>query len=282
MKTVLQSMIASVVTATLIVLWSLPDTDPPVYNSTTVVKTVVQPSVPQVVFDRLQAATVRVEVGGGCGTGVLFTRRLGLEFRTYVWTAGHVVRGVMRPDGSFEDVIVCRERRLDGLLVDSLKTAAKVICYSDPDKGEDLALLEIIEPNWSTESAEFDDCDVLPIGTPLIHVGCTLGLFNSTSLGIISQTDRYLDGLPKAFDQTSCIGYPGSSGGGVYDYDGRLVGLLVRGAGPGLNMIVPMRRIVAWAEKMGVMWAIDHTTPVPSAVVRLPVPLSDTPLGGSK
>jgi hypothetical protein len=30
--------------------------------------------------------------------------------------------------------------------------------------------------------------------------------------------------------------------------------------------------------KMGVLWAIDPTVPVPAAVVRLPVQLTDTPL----
>jgi S1-C subfamily serine protease len=233
--------------------------------------------VTQETFSVLQSITVLVDTGGGRGTGVLVTRRLGKELHTYVWTAGHVVKRGQKPNGTFRDVTVIQELRQGGLLTGTRTVSATVISYSDPERGDDLALLEINVPNWTSVSAVFGATAVLPVGTPLIHVGCTLGLYNSTSLGIVSQTDRFLTGLPKSFEQTSCMGYPGSSGGGVYSYDGRCIGLLVRGAGPGLNMIVPMRRLRAWAAKMGVLWAIDPAVPVPTAVVRLPVKLTDTP-----
>jgi S1-C subfamily serine protease len=215
-------------------------------------------------YQNLQSLSVRVDLGGGCGTGVLFTRRIGDVFRTFVWTAGHVAAVVRNEDGSFRTVTIYQEVRDGGLLKGVIKTEATVIAYSDADEGEDLALLEVQQDDFSFNGVEFTQYDTPePIGTELIHVGCTLGIYNSVSRGIISQTDRDLLNKKIMFDQTSCIGYPGSSGGGVYLTDGRCIGLLVRGAGPGLNFIVPVRRMRAWAERMDVLWAMDYDVPVP-------------------
>ena len=211
----------------------------------------------------LQANSVRVDIGGGCGTGVMVTRKVYNVTRTYVWTAGHVVVHLRKPDGSFKNASIYQEQRKDGLLVGTTAIDAKVIAYSAPEE-EDLALLEILQDNFQTDGARFLlDTDPLKVGTKLVHVGCTLGLYNSVSHGIISQTDRNLMRTGKMFDQTSCMGYPGSSGGGVYLESGECVGLLTRGAGAGLNFIVPVRRMMDWAKKIGIEWALDPSIPVP-------------------
>lgn len=223
-------------------------------------------------YNSLQAVSVRVDVGRGTGTGVLVTRRVGDVYRTFVWTAGHVAAGLRNDDGTFRPGTVYREQREGGLLTGTTSTEAIVVAYSDADAGDDLALLEIQQDNFSLDNANFVQTDVPePVGRELIHVGCTLGLYNSVSRGVMSQTDRDLLTTGRAFDQTSCIGFPGSSGGGVYRLDGECVGLLVRGVGPGLNFIVPVRRMRAWAEKMQVTWALDSDVPVPVARAQTPI-----------
>jgi hypothetical protein len=68
------------------------------------------------------------------------------------------------------------------------------------------------------------------------------------------------------FDQTTVAAFPGSSGGGVYlKSDARYVGMLVRGAGETFNLIVPVRRMVHWAEKNKIMWALDAKVKMPSS-----------------
>jgi S1-C subfamily serine protease len=211
----------------------------------------------------LQDISVRVEADHGCGTGVLVTRQLGNVKRTFVWTAGHVAQLLMQPNGTFKSATIYQERRVDGRWVGEVRTEAKVLAYSDPEVGDDLALLEVLKDNFTDASAEFDDSGKpSPIGTELVHVGCTLGLYDSVSYGIISQTDRDLLNTGKVFDQTSCMGYPGSSGGGVYLKNGKCIGLLVRGAGAGLNFIAPTRRMWDWAVKYKLEWAIDPSRPV--------------------
>ena len=233
----------------------------------------------QPAYGDLLAVSVKVDVGGACGSGVLVTRQLGDETHTYVWTAGHVVEGLRKKDGTFGEATICQEKRQSGFYCGSRQAKAKVIAYSDPTYGEDLALLEVLQSNFcplrtsaqvALRSAPF------PVGTELVHVGCTLGIYGSVSRGIVSQTDRNLLENGKTFDQTTVMGYPGSSGGGVYlASSGECIGLLVRGAGPGLNFIVSVRRMLPWARRMGIEWALNPNCPMPSHVVRDATPLTD-------
>ena len=211
-------------------------------------------------YAALQAISVRVEIEQGSGSGVLVTRMVDGVVKTYVWTAGHVAEPMMNEDGSFRDLTIYSETRVNGKPVKRERVKAKVIAYSAPDV-EDLALLEVLKDDYCpiNVSATFADDTVQAVGTEIVHVGCTLGLYDSASLGIVSQTDVNMMGDGVVFDQTSCMGYPGSSGGGVYLKDGRCIGLLTRGAGAGLNFIVPMRRISAWAKKMKIEWAFNDS-----------------------
>jgi S1-C subfamily serine protease len=208
----------------------------------------------------LQAVSVLVKVHGGSGSGTLVTRQVGDVTKTYVWTAGHVVREEMQKNKTFSNVTICQEFRNKGKSIGKSEVQARVIAYSDPEMGEDLALLEILQDNFrpTTISAKFDlTAELQDIGTKLIHVGCTQGLYNSVSYGVISQTDIDLLKTGKMFEQTSTMAYPGSSGGGMYLEDGTYIGMLTRGGGAGLNFIVPMRRILPWAKSMKCEWALD-------------------------
>jgi len=84
--------------------------------------------------------------------------------------------------------------------------------------------------------------------------------------GIYSQHGRILKSLNKhIFDQTTVTAFPGSSGGGVYlKSDARYVGMLVRGAGEGFNLIVPVRRMVDYCERHKMMWALDPKINMPT------------------
>ena len=229
-----------------------------VYNSRPAVDPVA-PTQAKILAD-LQAVSVLVKVRGGSGSGTLVTRQVGDVTRTFVWTAGHVVREEMKKDKTFSNVLICQEYRNKGKLIGKSEVEAKVIAYSDPEEGEDLALLEILQDNFRplAVSAKFDlTAELQDIGTKLIHVGCTQGLYNSVSYGVISQTDIDLLKTGKMFEQTSTMAYPGSSGGGMYLEDGTYIGMLTRGGGAGLNFIVPMRRILPWAKSMKCEWALD-------------------------
>ena len=242
---------------------------------------------------RLQDVSVTIKANGGQGSGVMFTRKVGDNDVTYVWTAAHVVarNRKIRPvviNGSpkavveFEDAQIVQEFKQDGRRIGEIKMEARVIRYSDAQNGEDLALLEVRKKNFvgPETTAVFYDGDIPSIGTELYHVGSLLGQFGSNSLttGVVSQIGRVLDlgANGVIFDQTTVTAFPGSSGGGVYlKSDGRYVGMLVRGAGEQFNLIVPVRRLRDWAKSAKIEWAVDASLPMPSAEELKKLPIED-------
>lgn len=222
--------------------------------------------------DDLQNVSVTIHSGGGQGSGTLVTR----GDVSYVWTAGHVVassRHVRKVVDiltqstkyivTFDNVLVVREVIENGRTVEMIMFTAEIIRYSDADFGQDLALLKVIKSKSFTGSAKFRlTYDIPAIGTELYHVGSLLGQVgsNSVTTGVYSQVGRFY--LNVIFDQISCVAFPGSSGGGVFTLQGEYLGMLVRSAGSGFDLIVPIRRMHDWAKKVGVEWALDPALPV--------------------
>lgn len=232
------------------------------------------PSVPA----QLQDEAVTIVADHAEGSGVIFTRKLASgQSVCFVWTAGHVVadlrheQELILPDGTkrtqviFKDPTVKRRLVQDGREIGWDISDAEVIRYSNANTGEDLALLRVRKKNFSESSVRFYVDDAIPeIGTPLFHVGSFLGDPGAGSMsdGRYSQVGRIF--AATVFDQTSVTAFPGSSGGGVFLQDGRYIGMLVRGAAPTFNFIVPVRRIRAWAFSAQVYWAIDQSVPAPT------------------
>jgi len=249
-------------------------------------------------YQHLQDVSVTVKTPTGEGSGVIVTRVVPVTLNplgkpltvkvNFVWTAAHVIDGLRsvrtvikngRPTKvvEFKDAQIVQELVEDGRRVGEMKMEAKVIKYSDSENGEDLALLMIRKKGFIDKSATFYKAEGKPvaIGTELYHVGSLLGQTGSNSMtrGICSQVGRVLDlgtGDGVVFDQTTVTAFPGSSGGGVFlsersgDNAGQYVGMLVRGAGETFNLIVPVRRMRAYARKEGILWAIDSEFPIPT------------------
>ena len=221
------------------------------------------------------------------GSGILITRTVGKEKVTFVWTCGHVidnlrsVRTVIKNGSSkkvveFDDVQIVKELVESGRRVGEIKMDAVVIKYSDPDDGVDLGGRRVSERDYGKASGRFylnNDEPIIPIGTPLFHVGSLLGQMgaNSMTSGIVSQVGR-IHGKVE-YDQTTVTAFPGSSGGGVFLQTGEYVGMIVRGAGEGFNLMVPIRRMKKWAKQHDIMWALDPKVKMPSmdAIEKLPV-----------
>jgi hypothetical protein len=245
----------------------------------------------QTTADHLQNVSVTIRAEGpysaGEGSGVIFTRKDSKgNLVNFIWTAAHVVDNLRTErkvlvDGSpktlveFKDPVVIKEIRQNGRTVGRLQMDAEVLKYSESEKGHDLALLRVRKLNFVTDSVTFYlDKSIPPLGTDLLHVGSLLGQMGANSMtdGIYSQHGRILKQLNKhIFDQTTCTAFPGSSGGGVFLKHGtggntnpRYVGMLVRGAGEGFNLIVPVRRMITYCEKHKIMWALDAKVPMPT------------------
>ncbi len=232
------------------------------------------------------------------GSGILITRTIGKEKVTFVWTCGHVidnlrsVRTVIKNGASkkiveFDDVQIVKELVESGRRVGEIKMDAVVVKYSDADDGEDLAVLMVRARDYGKASGRFylDNSEpIIPIGTPLFHVGSLLGQMgaNSMTSGIVSQVGR-IHGKAE-YDQTTVTAFPGSSGGGVFLQTGEYVGMIVRGAGEGFNLMVPIRRMKKWAKEHDIMWALDPKVKMPSMadIEKLPIETISSEDGPSK
>ncbi len=221
----------------------------------------------------LQSVAVTIRAGNAQGSGVFKVTKDG---QVWVWTAGHVVDGLRRTretikDGGkktvveFDDPQVVQVETEAGRKVGESVLDAEVIRYSDADHGEDLALLRLRTKRFKPAASAvfYLDEQIPPIGSDLYHCGSRLGQFGSNGLtgGLISQHGRLYQG--KVYDELTCPIMPGSSGGIVCLRDGRYVGMVVRGAGETFGLMVPVRRMRAWAKRVGVEFAMDDVLPVP-------------------
>jgi hypothetical protein len=252
----------------------------------------------------IQATSVTVKSSRSEGSGTITTREIALEegskekvIVNFVLTAAHVVddlrsvRTIITQDGKelkvieFDDASIVREYKQKGRRVGESKMDCKVVCYSDADHKDDLALLMIRQYKFADidVTTNFKTDNIVEVGTNLLHCGSLLGQMgaNSMTAGIMSQQGRVYKN--KVYDQTTVSAFPGSSGGGVYvteDGSPKYVGMITRGAGETFNLMVPMRRMVKWAEKMSVAWIFDPSLDAPSLeeINKLPVEINS---GGS-
>tara|TARA_Y100001963_G_scaffold156262_1_gene249417 strand:+ start:1187 stop:2128 length:942 start_codon:yes stop_codon:yes gene_type:complete len=248
--------------------------------------------------DHLQNVSVTIRSEGewsnGEGSGVIFTRKDAKGNQVnFVWTAAHVidnlrktrktvVNGTPKTIVEFKDPMVVKEIRQGGRTVGRLQMDAEVLKYSDATDGHDLALLRVRKFNFVTDTVTFHlDKEIPKLGTDLLHVGSLLGQMGANSMtdGIYSQHGRILKSINKhVFDQTTVTAFPGSSGGGVYlKSDARYIGMLVRGAGEGFNLIVPVRRMIDYCEKHKMMWALDPSVKMPTEDELMKMPVEHEP-----
>jgi len=239
------------------------------------------------IAEKLQQVSVTIQTESGEGSGVIVKR----GEHNYVLTAGHVIdslkqtitvvdssSGIDRKIVDFQEAHVVQTIYEHGRKVGKLDMSAEVVCYSNAEHGEDLAVLRILKRGFIDQSAWFYlDGDIPPAGTELYHVGSLKGEFgsNSVTTGIISQVGRLYN--KKLYDQTNCTAFPGSSGGGIFEKaNGQYIGMLTRGSGETFNLIVPIRRIRIWTDKMHLSFILDPTLPVPTEEELIKIPIEDT------
>lgn len=95
------------------------------------------------------------------------------------------------------------------------------------DSRHDIAIIKIDADGLTV--ATFGDSDMLKVGQTAIVIGNPLGTLGGTvTSGIISALDREItiDGVTMNLLQTDASINSGNSGGGMFDLDGRLIGII--------------------------------------------------------
>jgi S1-C subfamily serine protease len=181
---------------------------------------------------QVSPSVVRVDTGGGSGSGVIYTAD------GYVLTNAHVVgtataATVTSPDGE----------RFDARVVGA-------------DARSDIAVLDV-------------DADGLPVpdfattapavGSTAIAIGSPFGLDGSVTAGVVSATNRTIGaagGGPLVdMIQTDAAINPGNSGGALVDARGRVIGINTAiysrgGDSAGIGFAIPMATVEAVADQL--------------------------------
>jgi len=163
-------------------------------------------------------------VTSGAGSGVIISED------GYIVTNNHVIEGV---------------RTVTVKTYDGTEYSAKLV---GTDSENDIAVIKIDATELTP--AEYGDSDELVVGQKAIAIGNPLGTLGGTvTEGIVSALDREvtINGQNMKLLQTSAAINPGNSGGGLFDENGKLIGIVnAKSAGSeieGLGFAIPINSV---------------------------------------
>ncbi len=247
------------------------------------INTALAGDISQKTVNHLQAVSVTVVGKHGSGSGIVKTRKRGDERVSFVFTAAHVVDDLRTSrevidgkTGTKRTIVTFKDAQVTKTLVENGRTVGKTEIYAEIIRYSSEEDLRVRQKNFTQDSVQFYlDATPVNIGTTVCHVGSFLGSQGSASMsvGIISQLGRLIES--KVFDQTTCTAFPGSSGGGVFLEDGRLIGQVLRASGNTFVYFAPSRRIIEWAKQASVEWAVDDKIPLPTDAELRKLPIED-------
>lgn len=167
----------------------------------------------------------------GAGSGVI------VDSDGYILTCNHVISGA-------SNIVVT--------LSDGTEYKAKVV---GTDAKTDVAVLKISGKNFP--AAKYGNSDDLAPGNLVVAIGNPLGqLGGSASAGIVSARDRELviQGQKMNLIQTDTSINPGNSGGGLFNGEGKLVGIVVaKSTGSdveGIGFAIPINKAAEIAKSL--------------------------------
>lgn len=160
------------------------------------------------VYDSVVVINASSISGAGSGSGVMIAES---EEYTYIITCHHVIEGAT----SFE-VILSDNSSYEGILIGG-------------DSQTDIAVIAI-EKTGLTLATFIDDSHNVGLASTVIAIGNPLGtLGGSVTVGVVSSTNRLIemsDGTSKDLIQTDAAINSGNSGGGLFNINGQLIGIV--------------------------------------------------------
>ena len=180
-------------------------------------------------------------LSGAAGTGA--SPRLWVEPLTEGLGSGFVIdaTGLILTNAHVVDgAAVIHVRTPDGDDIDA------ELVGRDPE--DDLALVRAVGVSW--RPVVLGDSDRVEVGDWVVAIGNPLGVDHSVTTGIISAKARGIDESGLEFLQTDAAINPGSSGGPLFDLDGKVIGIATvivsaGGGNVGLHFAIPINRVKA-------------------------------------
>ncbi len=201
------------------------------------VASLVQDSVVEIVTDFNKTSLWFQYVASGAGSGVIMSED------GYVITNNHVIRD--EETGNISDSITVRLRNGE-------EYKAEVI---GADSDSDIAVLKIDASGLTP--AVSGNSDSLAVGEEVMAVGNPLGELGGTvTNGIVSATDREIvvGDVTMNLIQTNAAVNPGNSGGGLFNMNGELIGIVnAKSSGSdveGLGFAIPVNDALKVTEQL--------------------------------
>lgn len=201
------------------------------------------------------------EPDGGQGSGVMFTRFVDGEPRGYVLTAAHVV-SMTKSNDAWRPVQLTFPTMGDrGRVVGRYVLQGQVIRYCPRN---DLALIRVLGDTKVSCVRLASEGGGPELGDKLFILANPHGLDGFASLTHTILSFKHRDNEDRAYEQIQGGVVPGSSGGGVFDERGRLVGVVQKIYHPiGLIALAsPVERMRSWSVEMKCAWLFDLEIPV--------------------
>ncbi len=188
---------------------------------------------------------------GVLGSGVIIRDNNG---KKYILTNAHVIEGI-NDEHKGSNPRFYRVTFYNG--TDSnepIEALASLKSISNSDE-HDLALLEITSNTKLPENVGVTMRDVtqnpIRVGEPVIAIGTPFGRRDSVTFGIVSHADRWAPININNHIQTDAAIDPGNSGGGLFDMQGRLIGINTWGIGK-LSGAIRIDNIKTMLESWGI------------------------------
>lgn len=171
------------------------------------------------------------------------------------WAVGcyHVIADVVGGGGHRASIV--RPVYENGELVGRTEWLAEVVKCSE---SEDLALMRVAKSGIGSR-VKFDlSGKAIPVDGELWHCGTFLGVYDQrVSKGLVTGYGYKLKESMLPCDCTDLLIHPGSSGGGVFNANGEVVGVVSWMHGSGNGFFVPSRRLVPWLKSVGYGFVAD-------------------------
>jgi hypothetical protein len=196
-----------------------------IFFLTTLVGSAFAQSIREVV-EKTNSSVVTIKSSTGVGSGVLISPEGRIATNYHVVEEGNNFEVVLSDGEIYRDIDVI-----------------------ELDVVRDIAILKI--HGFNLNSAALGDSNSLSVGDELIVIGSPKGFSQSVSRGILS-AKRSIEGDGYTLFQTDAAISPGSSGGGVFNINSELVGLVVSKAfdSEGVNFFIPLNYVLGLQESI--------------------------------
>ncbi|MDB5802525.1 MAG: hypothetical protein JWL63_3464 [Rhodocyclales bacterium] len=156
---------------------------------------------------------------------------------------------VIRPHALITNCHVLGEAGSFSLVKDKVSFKGKL---EQVDLERDLCLIAVTDEHFKAPAVTVADSDQLTVGQRVMALGNPRALEMTLSDGLISRLQKNDDEQLEAI-QTSAPFSPGSSGGGLFDMEGRLVGITQRidvlAGSQNLNFALPINWLMNLTER---------------------------------